>query len=305
MRATVAGAPVSFGVFELTPAGAEVLSPDDMVADLAATGYHGIDLGPLGYLGRGAELRRRLAGAGLDLAGGWVQLPMSDDDAFQASLPDLDAALRVFAEFAESGPGRLPMPTLADDGSALRRSAPGRGAEVDPLSATARNRLHRNAARAADLVRAAGLEPTFHHHAGTFVESPEEIDLFLDNVDTGLTLDTGHLVIGGGDPVAAARRWGERINHLHVKDVDLAALRRVVAAGGGMREVWSAGVFVACGRGDVDLTGVLESMDDIGYDGWIVVEQDVLNAPDVSLAEFRVERRDDQDINRRALRRWA
>ncbi|OUD84629.1 hypothetical protein BC477_17455 [Clavibacter michiganensis subsp. michiganensis] len=124
MRATVAGAPVSFGVFELTPEGAEVVTPDDMVEALAETGYAGIDLGPVGYLGRGRELRDRLAGAGLELAGGWIQLPLSDDDAFQASLPELAASLRVFQEAAEAGPTRLPLPTLADAGSATRAAAP-------------------------------------------------------------------------------------------------------------------------------------------------------------------------------------
>ncbi|OUE05837.1 Inosose dehydratase [Clavibacter michiganensis subsp. michiganensis] len=301
MRATVAGAPVSFGVFELTPEGAEVVTPDDMVEALAETGYAGIDLGPVGYLGRGRELRDRLAGAGLELAGGWIQLPLSDDDAFQASLPELAASLRVFQEAAESGPTRLPLPTLADAGSA----APGRGAEADPLDDAAWSRLVRNTARAAEITRAAGFEPTFHHHAGTFVESPEEIDRFLDQVDVGLTLDTGHLVIAGGDPIAAISRWGARITHLHLKDVDAAELGRVLAAGGGMREVWSSGAFVAFGLGDVDLASVMTAIEAQGYDGWVVVEQDVLNAPDADIRGFRAERTEDQRVNREALRTWA
>ncbi|MCD2440974.1 sugar phosphate isomerase/epimerase [Agromyces sp. SYSU K20354] len=305
MKATVAGAPVSFGVFELTPDGAETVAPDDLLAILAETGYRGVDLGPVGYLGRDAALRRRLERFGLELAGGWVQLPFSDDEAFAASLPALDEALRAFASAAESGPTRLPRPTLADDGSAARRAAPGRGAEADPLDAVRWDRLVANAGRAAEIVRAAGFEPTFHHHAGTFVESQEEIDRFLADVDIDLTLDTGHLFIAGGDPVEAVRRWGARINHLHLKDVDLAELRRVLAAGGGMREVWQSGSFVSFGRGDIDLTAVMAGIDEHGYDGWIVVEQDVLNGDDVSLAAFEAERADDQRRNREALRRWA
>ncbi|WP_414172807.1 sugar phosphate isomerase/epimerase family protein [Clavibacter tessellarius] len=146
--------------------------------------------------------------------------PLSDDDAFAASLPELHASLRVFQEASEAGPARLPLPTLADAGSAVRAAAPGRGAEADPLDDAAWSRLVRNTARAAGITRAAGFEPTFHHHAGTFVESPAEVDRFLDAVDVGLTLDTGHLVIAGGDPVAAVARWGSRITHLHLKDVD-------------------------------------------------------------------------------------
>lgn len=305
MKATVAGAPVSFGVFEMTPEGSETIGPDDMLDILADAGYQGVDLGPLGYFGRSAQLRSRLEHHGLDLAGGWVQLPFSDDDAFEAALPGLQDALRVFADAAERGPARPPLPTLADDGSAARRSSPGRGADVDPLTEVAWERLIANAERAADLVRAMGLEPTFHHHAGTFVESPDEIDRFLANVDIDLTLDTGHLFIAGGDPLEAVSRWGDRINHLHLKDVDLAALRRVLAAGGGMPEVWSSGAFVAFGEGDIDLAAVMDAVDQRGFDGWIVVEQDVLNGPDVSLADFRAARAADQVRNRAVLSSWA
>ncbi|MFC4140098.1 MULTISPECIES: sugar phosphate isomerase/epimerase [unclassified Microbacterium] len=305
MKTTVAGAPVSYGVFEMTPEGAATVSAEEMLASLADAGYGGVDLGPVGFLGRGAELRARLAAHGLELAGGWVQLPLSDDEAFQASLPSLRDALQVFADAAEAGPDRLPLPTLADDGSLARRAHPGRGAEVDPLGEQAWERLVANTARAAALVREAGFEPTFHHHAGTFVESPEEIDRFLAAVDVDLTLDTGHLLIAGGDPVDAVTRWGDRINHLHLKDVDRSELRRVLAEGGGMAEVWMSGAFVAFGQGDLDLARVMSAMDGRGFDGWIVVEQDVLNAPDVAIDAFRRERSADQRINREALRPWA
>ena len=305
MKATVAGAPVSFGVFEMTPEGAATVAADDLLEVLAETGYGGVDLGPVGFLGRGADLRARLSRFGLELAGGWVQLPFSDDEAFEAALPSLHDALRVFSDAAEAGPERLPLPTLADDGSLARRARPGRGHDVDPLTAHAWERLFANTERTADLVRAAGFEPTFHHHAGTFVESPDEIDRFLAHVDVGLTLDTGHLLIADGDPLDAVARWGDRINHLHLKDVDLAELRRVLAAGGGMTEVWSSGSFVAFGRGDLDRDGVMDAVEARGFDGWVVVEQDVLNAPDVAIDAFRAARGDDQRVNRAALRPWA
>ncbi|MFT4306057.1 MAG: sugar phosphate isomerase/epimerase [Microbacterium sp.] len=305
MNATVAGAPVSFGVFEMTPEGAETVRPDDLLELLAEAGYGGVDLGPVGYLGEGATLSSRLAAHGLELAGGWVQLPFSDDEAFEASLPSFGEALRVFCEVAEHGPSRLPLPTLADDGSTTRRAAPGHGAEVDPLADASWQSLFRNVERAAGVIRAAGLEPTFHHHAGTFVESPEEIDRFLRDTDVDLTLDTGHLLIGGGDPLQAVERWGSRINHLHLKDVDLAELRRVLAAGGGMAEVWSSGAFVAFGRGDIDVDAVMDAISAQGFEGWIVVEQDVLNGPDIALDDFRAARAADQRLNRDALRRWV
>jgi inosose dehydratase len=305
VNATVAGAPVSFGVFEMTPDDAEVLEPDDMLSILHEAGYGGVDLGPVGYFGRGEELRRRLDRWGLELAGGWVELPLSNNAGFEAALPSLDDALRVFADAAEAGPRLLPKPTLADHGSPARKARPGRGAAEHRLDDAAWERLIANTQRAADRVRAAGFEPTFHHHAGTFVESPEEIDRFLDRVDVGLTLDTGHLVIGGGDPLEVLQRWGTRVNHLHVKDVDLGVLERVLAAGGGMADVWSSGAFVAFGTGDIDVKGVMNAVDALGFTGWVVVEQDVLPGRDLSMEEFRSARVADQRLNREVLRQWC
>lgn len=314
MRATVAGAPVSFGLFELTPEGAETLTADQILETLADTGYAGVDLGPLGFLGTGEKLAARLRRFGLPLAGGWVQLPLSDDEAFEAALPELDAALAVFAAAASlaeelwaasgsPGPVLLPKPTLADAGSPERAAKPGQGSAG--LDSAGWDRLARNLERADKRVRTAGLESTFHHHAGTFVESPAEIDRLLERVPVGLTLDTGHLLLGGGDPLAAVERWGERVNHLHVKDVDAAELGRVLAAGGGMVEVWSSGAFTAFGNGDIDLPAVMGRMAEIDYEGWVIVEQDVLAAPGTELEDFLAQRAADHRQNREALRQWC
>jgi len=304
MKAAVAGAPVSFGVFEMTPEGAETVTADVLLSILREQGYAGVDLGPVGFLGRGDELRERLRAHSLELAGGWVQLPFSDDDAFEASLPELADALAIFADAAALAPSRLPMPTLADAGSAVRASSPGRGAEVDRLDDAAWGRLATNVGRAAGLVRAAGFEPTFHHHAGTYVESPDEIDRLLSQVDVDLTLDTGHLALAGGDVSDAVRRFGSRINHLHLKDVDRAELATVQAAGGGMREVWSSSSFVSLGQGSIDIAEVLDYFADHDFDGWIVIEQDILPLPGTSLPDFLAQRTRDHRANREALTPW-
>jgi inosose dehydratase len=304
MRATVAGAPVSFGVFEMTPEGAETITADVLLGVLAEQGYRGVDLGPVGFLGRGDELRSRLTGNGLELAGGWVQLPFSNDDAFEASLADLSDALTIFADAAALGPDHLPVPTLADAGSARRAAAPGRGRDVDSLDDAGWASLVTNVGRAARIVRDAGFEPTFHHHAGTYVESPAEIDRFLADVDVDLTLDTGHLALAGGDATEAVRRWGARINHLHLKDVDPRELAAVLTAGGGMTEVWSSSSFVALGRGSIDIAEVLDYFSERDFAGWIVIEQDILPLRGTSLPEFLAERSRDHRSNREALTPW-
>jgi Xylose isomerase-like TIM barrel len=87
-----------------------------------------------------------------------------------------------------------------------------------------------------DLARSRGFEPTFHHHTGTYVEAPWEIERLLELTDIGLLLDTGHLAVGGGDPAQALRDWGERIDHVHVKDVRGDVLEGVIADRADMTE---------------------------------------------------------------------
>jgi inosose dehydratase len=304
MKASVAGAPVSFGVFELTPEGAETVSVEQLLTVLSEQGYAGVDLGPVDFLGRGEVLRNRLHAHELELAGGWVQLPFTDDDAFAASVPELRDALGIFADAAAAGPSRMPKPTLADGGSAVRAGAPGRGRDVDALTDDAWQRLAVNVGRAVRIVRDAGFEPTFHHHAGTYVESPDEIDRFLSDSDVDLTLDTGHLALAGGDVGDAVRRWGERINHLHLKDVDRDELAAVLASGGGMTEVWSSSSFVALGKGNIDIAEVLDYFAECDFDGWIVIEQDILPLPGTALPEFLAQRARDHRSNRKALTPW-
>jgi inosose dehydratase len=271
---------VSFGVFELTVGRTELPAPDDVCAAVVRAGYEGIDLGPPGYLGRGSDLVGRLARWGLGLAGGWVQLRFSEPDGLAQDLEDLEDALGAFEAAAELDP-RLPKPTLADAGSKARRAHPGRGGEMPEIGLDTQGwrRLGRGVGAAVERCRARGLEPTFHHHAGTHVEAPHEIDRLLELTDVGLCLDTGHLLLAGADPLRALERWGERINHLHLKDVRLEVLETVTAEGGGLEAVWARGAFCRLGDGDLDVEGWLEAVRGAAYRGWLVVEQDRIAAP--------------------------
>jgi len=296
----VAGAPVSFGVFELAPEeGAELPGPDAIAATLAASGYTGIDLGPVGFLGRGTELADRLSRHGLALAGGWIDLPFHDDALFAASVATLDDALDAFEEAGSIAGRPAPKPTLAASSTPERGARPGGGAGLS-LAGRDRSVFMANVSRAADRVRERGFEPTFHHHASTFIETVPEIEAFLDLTDVDLTLDSGHLILGGGDPVTALRDWGSRINHVHIKDARVDVLRSIVARGGGLREVWSAGAFAPLGEADLDLDGFMATLVDGGYSGWLVVEQDVIPQPGDPADRAAA----DQRTNRAILERW-
>jgi len=294
----VANAPCNFGIYSLdTP----IVGPDELLAALSAAGYTGVDSGPIGYLGIGAQLADRLDQHGMRLAGGWVDLRFADPDGYAADLPGLEAALDVFTAVRVDDDRFAPRPTLACPANPGRFAAPGVPVESSmALPATAWPGFAARVQQAADRCRDRGLEPVFHYHLGTDVETAEEADRLLELTDVSICLDTGHLRLAGGNPVDAVRRWGARIRQVHVKDADLAAHARVREAGGDLGEVVREGGFCAVGQGDVDVPGVLSALRNVGYTGWLVVEQD---APGTGQDLERILR--DQAANRSRLAEWG
>jgi inosose dehydratase len=225
----VANAPVSYGAYELTVGILPNVPDAERVLDaIAEAGYDGTELGPRGYLGEGELLRKRLSRRGLELAGAFVEIRFGEE-----GLDELARTLDVVAGYDAKA-------VLADKGP--------RDGEAD-LGAVS---------EAVELVRRRGFEPTFHPHLGTRVQTPAEIERLLTGTEVPLLLDTGHLTAAGGDAVAAVGEWRERINHVHLKDVQ-------------------DGVFCELGAGDVDLRGFLTRLD--GYSGWLVVEHDWIPNP--------------------------
>jgi inosose dehydratase len=272
----VANAPVSYGAFELTvgidpqvPGGVAVLD------EVSAAGYGGIDLGPVGFLGAGAELGRRLRDRGLGLAGAYLEFPFADPAALESVLPHLDAMLDTFDAVAPYTLGPRPRPTIADAGSDARRARPGSGSRAHGYTETAWRRFADGLAVVVRRCRARGYEPALHNETGSHVEAPGEVEAVLSRSDIGLCLDTGHLLIAGGDPVAAVREWAGRINQVHIKDTDLRAFARVRADGEPTSAIWSREVFPRLGEGALDVDGLLGALADTGYQGWVVVEQDI------------------------------
>lgn len=275
MTIVVANAPVSYGAFELTvgidpdvPSGPAVLDA------VGAAGYAGIDLGPVGFLGTAAELGPRLRERGLSLAGAYLEFPFADPPALAAKLPELDAMLDTFDRVAPHCTGPPPRPTIADQGSEDRRAHPGSGRYGH--SPAGWERFAAGLAIVVARCRERGYEPAFHNETGTYVQTPDDIETVLSLSDVGLCLDTGHLLIAGGDPVGAVSRWGRRIIQVHVKDVDRRTFGRIVAEGAPTQAIWSREVFPRLGDGDLDVDALLRALGEIDYHGWLVVEQDIL-----------------------------
>jgi inosose dehydratase len=277
----VANAPLSYGAFELTVGvHPNVPGADALLAELAAAGYEGTELGPPGYLGEGDELRARLDRHGLALTGGWCQIAFSDPE------PDLGELRRTLDLFEAAGATDA-RPVFGDAGAPERLANPGRGKD-DPslrLDDAGWARFADGLARAESLTRERGFAPVFHPHTSTFVEAPAEIDRLLELSSIDLLVDTGHLLVGGSDPVRALRDWGPRVGYVHLKDARLDVVREVVAERAGALEAWRRGIFCELGAGDVDLDAFLDALRATGYDGWLCVEQDRIPRDGEPLAE--------------------
>jgi inosose dehydratase len=245
-------APISWGVCEV-PGWGHQLAPERVFGEIASLGIRATELGPIGYLPfEGQAIREALDRHGLGLVGGFVPLVLHE--------PTLDTAEaeRVAAVLAAAGAEVFNAAVVAD----AQWSPP------LPLDDDAWRRLARNLAEVERRVAQHGLTLALHPHVGTQVETAADVDRMLALTEVGWCLDTGHLRIGGVDPVEFARRHGERVVHVHLKDVDMAVARRGLS----LVEAVQAGLFRPLGHGDVRLDEVLDGLD--GYGRWLVLEQD-------------------------------
>jgi len=276
-----------------------VPDPEDVLAAISGAGYAGADLGPPGYLGEGDVLRARLDAHRLEIVGGFVPIRFSEPEWWEEGLAGLHHTLDLF----DAAGARHARPVLCDAGGPERAANPGRGGEDASLGLDDRRwrALADGVARAADAARERGFEPVFHHHTATYVEGPGEIERFLADTDVALLLDSGHLAVAGGDPIAALRDWSDRIGAVHVKDTRADVLAGVRADRADMLTAWRRGLFCALGEGDVDLEGFCAALDERGYDGWVVVEQDRVLEDAAAFAGARAE----QNANRAWLREHA
>jgi inosose dehydratase len=273
----VGTAPISWGVCEL-PEWGVVLPAERVLDEMAALGYAGTELGPWGYLPKdAATLGTALRGRGLALAGAFCPVTLHDPARYDEQLGYAMDTARLLADLG------APVLVLAEAGDHERARIAGRVSPEDPhFSDDEWKRFAAGANEIARRARELGLVTAFHPHAGTYVEAPREIDELLRRTDpalVGLCLDTGHVYYGGGDPLALLRRDPARVRHVHLKDVHHARYESALARRLDFTAAVGEDVFVPVGAGAIDMAGVLATLRDTGFDGWLIVEQDIRIAP--------------------------
>jgi inosose dehydratase len=260
-----AGAPISWGVCEV-PGWGPQLDRSRVLSEMAELGLTATELGPEGFLPPSpTRCRSLLEQYGLRAVGGFI--PVVLHDAELDPLPVVRAAMRAFRD------GDVEVVVLA-------ASTGGESYDDKPvLDARGWKTLLGNLRLILKNAREFGRTVTLHPHVGTMVENRDEVNRVLDGSAMPLCLDTGHLLICGTDPGELVARAAKRIAHVHLKDVDAALAERVRAGELTYTQAVGAGIYRPLGQGDVDVAGIVAGLTRAGYQGWYVMEQDVILGP--------------------------
>jgi inosose dehydratase len=224
------------------------------IAEIGSAGYEGIEMfdgNLVDYADRPDQLNGYLNDSGVQL----VSVYSGANFIYPDILPDELQRIRRAAELAAFfGAERLVV------GGGARRAA---GTTDDDY-----DRLADALDRVTDIAESLGLTASYHPHLSTIVESPDELDRLLPNTRIGFCPDVAHLAAGGGDPAALIRKYGDRINHVHLKDLTRDPM-----------------AFRPLGRGELDLPDIVAALRETGYDGWLMVELDEYDGEPKDAAE--------------------
>lgn len=241
-----------------------------MMDEFVAAGYDATEWGP-GMPEDPAELEVELRSRGLTMVGAFVGLGFRDADRHEA---EMARAMAIVHRLHATG-GRYLI--AAEAGDDRRRAEAG---HVDPAGGLT-DEQWRNLAGGlhdlADNIEPLGMKVVFHNHVGTYVETPAETARLLDETDpakVGWCLDIGHLAYGGGNSLEMLGSYGDRVEHIHLKDVDGAVLARAKAEGWSFGQALKAYIFPPLGEGIAQVPQVVADLLARGYDGWFVLEQD-------------------------------
>jgi inosose dehydratase len=258
----IGNAPCSWGINYPT---GNAYSWSQYLDEVAKAGYRGTELGPFGYFPKDAALLKdELAKRGLTLIGATHVHTFGDAGSAQA----FAATLRELAGLLVSlGAKHL---VVMDESNWYPE---GKEGVLDEAGWRALIGLVRDAQT---LVEGEyGLKLSFHPHIGTAVEKEAQMDRLLADTDVDLCFDTGHHAFWDQDPIAYMQKVFPRIAYMHLKNVDPAVRARVLGGSLSVRDSYGAGVMCPLPDGAVDIQAVMRLLNERGFAGPIVVEQDI------------------------------
>ena len=264
MNARVAGAPVSWGIIEVPNWGYQ-MPAGRVLQEAASLGLEAMEAGPEEFLpDYAARVAEVLSGYGLSLVGGFVPAVLHEPHAQEEQLAFVERRAEFFAA-AGADVVVLAAATGSEDYG-----------EVFEADEDAWRTLFASLDAVEEICARHGVAVSLHQHYGTVIERDDQTRRFLEGSEMGLCLDTGHLAIGGSDPVEIAKLAGGRINHVHLKDVNYELAARLARRELDFKGAAKKGAFRPLGEGDVDVGRLLDVLAGDGYSGWYVLEQDAV-----------------------------
>ena len=258
----IAGAPISWGVCEVPDWGYQ-MSPDRVLAEMRAIGLTATEFGPPGWLPAEPEARAEAVGKfGLEPVGSFFLAVLHDPGV--DPMPAVAQELRAF----EAAGGEF-LVVAADSG---REGYDDRPVLDEAGWAT----MFANLGRISEACAARGVTAVLHPHWGTMVQNVDEVERVLDNSSIGLCLDTGHLTAGGADVVALVERYADRVGIVHAKDVRADMAAKLLPGELTWSDAIKGGIFTPIGDGDIDFATIVRLLDEAGFDGYWVLEQDIM-----------------------------
>jgi inosose dehydratase len=273
-RFLFASAPDSWGVLDY-PGPSWEQSYEKMLDEMEQAGYTGSELGPYGFFPTDAKvLAPQLERRHLKLLASFVPVKMTDPEAGKAVIERIRKVGNLLAAL------KAPFLVMADDQSPERNAYSGRVYDKGCPTLTAAQWKHigKIVADAEKVAQEFGLDLVFHPHVATYVETPEECELFYDacsHTNVGLCLDTGHCVYGYGDSVTEANKYKDKLRFVHIKDCNNKVLDEARKNKWTFEEAIEHKVFTVIGQGNIDFPAFFRTLVKNGYSGWSVVEQDV------------------------------
>jgi inosose dehydratase len=276
----IANAPCSWGALEFDlEEKSEEIGFEQVLDEIKETGYIGTELGDWGYMPTTPSLLKvELDKRHLDLLGAFVPVALAKEASHVAGV---NSALKV-AELMFKAGYKNSFIVLADDNGSVPERTINAG-RITPQMGLTEEQWKVYAMGAEKIAKAVkeayGIRTVFHHHCAGYVETPGEIDKLMALTDPqllGLCLDMGHYAFGGGDPVKALKKFGNRIWHVHFKDYSPEAAKASRVANGDYFDAIKRGVFCELGKGSVDFQSIVKILEELNYNDWIVVEQDIL-----------------------------
>ena len=258
----IAAAPISWGICE-APGWGMQLDPRRVLGEMRELGITATELGALGWLPtEPAALRSMLDDYGMQMIGGFVPLIMHRADRAEQVVTEARSAAATLV----AGGGQHFVSALVSSHESW---------EHLEISASEWETVFENLLIVDEIAAEHGLVQVVHPHVNTLLETDDEFQRFLDHSPVRFTLDTGHLFIGGANPVEIAEKHSDRVGLVHIKDVDMSVAARMRAGELTLMTATQAGLFPAAGTGDVPIAATIAALETRGYPGWYVLEQDV------------------------------